>query len=222
MSTSLQTNDATTQLTVRKKCRNFWINPRHKIKPPWENEPLFDERRQPQRSREAQERGKTIARKTTPTKHLVDKNWKYYKTNLIYLICLQYFYLLSIFLSVMIPENENVQHNTIFSFYKCWKMFRSGEQCLQNSVQILQNNVQIRRMFNRADKDGSGSLTKEEWHSVLNSSGCKTSMYGAFLLLMVTHRKHCQVKSQSWTPPDAKHPSMVIFVSKWLNDDWGY
>ena len=38
-------------------------------------------------------------------------------------------------------------------------------------------NVQIRRMFNRADKDGSGSLTKEEWHSVLNSSGCKTSMY---------------------------------------------
>jgi len=35
---------------------------------------------------------------------------------------------------------------------------------------------EIRRMFNRADKDGSGSLTKEEWHSVLNSSGCKTSM----------------------------------------------
>lgn len=31
-------------------------------------------------------------------------------------------------------------------------------------------------MFNRADKDGSGSLTKEEWHAVLNSSGCKTPM----------------------------------------------
>ena len=53
-------------------------------------------------------------------------------------------------------------------------MFRSG-------AQILRKNVQIRRMFNRADKDGSGSLTKEEWHSVLNSSGCKTSMYGDFL-----------------------------------------
>ena len=77
-------------------------------------------------------------------------------------------------------------------------MFRSGEQCLQNNIQIrrtvlkkimfrsgeqiLRKNVQIRRMFNRADKDGSGSLTKEEWHSVLNSSGCKTSMYGDFLL----------------------------------------
>jgi len=31
-------------------------------------------------------------------------------------------------------------------------------------------------MFTRADKDGSGTLTKEEWHHVLNSSGCKTSM----------------------------------------------
>jgi len=35
---------------------------------------------------------------------------------------------------------------------------------------------EVRKMFNRADKDGSGSLTKEEWHSVLNSSGCKTPM----------------------------------------------
>ena len=35
---------------------------------------------------------------------------------------------------------------------------------------------QVRRMFTRADKDGSGTLTKEEWHHVLNSSGCKTSM----------------------------------------------
>ena len=67
MSSSLQTNDATTQVIVRKKCTNFRINSEHKIKPLWENEPLFDERRQPQRSREAQERGKTIARKTTPT-----------------------------------------------------------------------------------------------------------------------------------------------------------
>ena len=35
---------------------------------------------------------------------------------------------------------------------------------------------QVARMFGRADKDGDGKLTKEEWHRVLNSSGCKTSM----------------------------------------------
>ena len=31
-------------------------------------------------------------------------------------------------------------------------------------------------MFDKADKDGDGKLTKEEWHKVLNSSGCDTSM----------------------------------------------
>lgn len=38
------------------------------------------------------------------------------------------------------------------------------------------NRREVRRMFTRADKDGNGTLTKEEWHHVLNSSGCKTSM----------------------------------------------
>ena len=30
-------------------------------------------------------------------------------------------------------------------------------------------------MFTRADKDGDGKLTKEEWLSVLNSSGVPTT-----------------------------------------------
>ena len=32
-------------------------------------------------------------------------------------------------------------------------------------------------MFDKADRDGDGKLTKEEWFKVLNSSGCDTSMY---------------------------------------------
>lgn len=32
-------------------------------------------------------------------------------------------------------------------------------------------------MFDKADKDGDGKLTKEEWYNVLNSSGCHTSMW---------------------------------------------
>ena len=35
---------------------------------------------------------------------------------------------------------------------------------------------QIRKMFDKADKDGDGKLTKDEWFNVLNSSGCETSM----------------------------------------------
>ena len=35
--------------------------------------------------------------------------------------------------------------------------------------------MQVRRMFTRADKDGDGKLTKEEWLSVLNSSGVPTT-----------------------------------------------
>ena len=37
-------------------------------------------------------------------------------------------------------------------------------------------NCQIRKMFDKADRDGDGKLTKEEWHRVLNNSGCDTSM----------------------------------------------
>ena len=32
-------------------------------------------------------------------------------------------------------------------------------------------------MFARADKNGDGKLSKEEWHRVLNSAGCRTSMW---------------------------------------------
>merc|ERR1712110_35217 len=35
---------------------------------------------------------------------------------------------------------------------------------------------EIRKMFDKADKDGDGKLTKDEWFTVLNSSGCETSM----------------------------------------------
>merc|ERR1711936_1136183 len=35
---------------------------------------------------------------------------------------------------------------------------------------------EIRRIFTRADKDGDGKLSKEEWFRVLNTAGCETSM----------------------------------------------
>jgi len=35
---------------------------------------------------------------------------------------------------------------------------------------------EIRRMFNKADKNKDGKLTPEEWRQVLNSSGVPTSM----------------------------------------------
>ena len=36
--------------------------------------------------------------------------------------------------------------------------------------------LQVAKMFARADKNGDGKLDKEEWHRVLNSAGCRTSM----------------------------------------------
>merc|ERR1719153_1056408 len=35
---------------------------------------------------------------------------------------------------------------------------------------------EVAKMFARADKNGDGKLDKEEWHRVLNSAGCRTSM----------------------------------------------
>lgn len=35
---------------------------------------------------------------------------------------------------------------------------------------------EVRRYFDRADKNKDGKLTKEEWHRVLNSSGVPTTM----------------------------------------------
>ena len=45
-----------------------------------------------------------------------------------------------------------------------------------NSNCILYPPAQIRRMFNKADKNKDGKLTPEEWRQVLNSSGVPTSM----------------------------------------------
>jgi len=38
------------------------------------------------------------------------------------------------------------------------------------------NRTKVARMFARADKNGDGKLSKEEWYRVLNSSGCRTTM----------------------------------------------
>ena len=35
---------------------------------------------------------------------------------------------------------------------------------------------QIKKMFVKADRDGDGKLSKEEWFRVLNSTGYPTSM----------------------------------------------
>ena len=43
---------------------------------------------------------------------------------------------------------------------------------------------QVRRMFNKADKNKDGKLTPEEWRQVLNSSGVPTSMYTHALLFI--------------------------------------
>ena len=43
-------------------------------------------------------------------------------------------------------------------------------------MKIFQNIDQIRRMFNKADKNKDGKLTPEEWKQVLNSSGVPTTM----------------------------------------------
>jgi len=40
----------------------------------------------------------------------------------------------------------------------------------------MRHRREIQKMFQKADKDGDGKLTPEEWHRVLNSSGCQTSM----------------------------------------------
>ena len=47
---------------------------------------------------------------------------------------------------------------------------------LQNVRMENVSPFQIRKMFDKADKDGDGKLTKDEWFNVLNSSGCETSM----------------------------------------------
>ena len=50
-------------------------------------------------------------------------------------------------------------------------------------VDLIPTLMQVRRMFTRADKDGDGKLTKEEWLSVLNSSGVPTTRWWCFLFI---------------------------------------
>ena len=49
-------------------------------------------------------------------------------------------------------------------------------------VDLIPTLMQVRRMFTRADKDGDGKLTKEEWLSVLNSSGVPTTRWWCFFI----------------------------------------
>ena len=46
-------------------------------------------------------------------------------------------------------------------------------------------------MFDKADRDGDGKLTKEEWYRVLNATGCDTSMS-----VMLCYDEYMKKKSQ--------------------------
>ena len=43
--------------------------------------------------------------------------------------------------------------------------------------------LQIKKMFVKADRDGDGKLSKEEWFRVLNSTGYPTSMWVGCLVM---------------------------------------
>ena len=50
---------------------------------------------------------------------------------------------------------------------------------------------QIRRMFNKADKNKDGKLTPEEWRQVLNASGVPTTMWVWFFSFKIKKCKYC-------------------------------
>ena len=50
-----------------------------------------------------------------------------------------------------------------------FKKFKKYKKYLNCSV------LQVRRYFDKADKNKDGKLSKEEWHSVLNCSGVPTT-----------------------------------------------
>merc|ERR1712059_29372 len=54
--------------------------------------------------------------------------------------------------------------------------FFSGSRRGMYSRKEAKNRLEVQKMFAKADKDGDGKLTPQEWHQVLNSSGCRTSM----------------------------------------------
>lgn len=47
---------------------------------------------------------------------------------------------------------------------------------ISNPHEEARRRREVRRYFTKADKDGDGKLTKEEWFRVLNSSGVPTTM----------------------------------------------
>merc|ERR1711973_264569 len=60
--------------------------------------------------------------------------------------------------------------------YKAVNMsfLRRGNSCVTPDMEIRKR-LEVRRYFDKADEDGNGSLTKEEWYNVLNSSGVPTT-----------------------------------------------
>ena len=51
----------------------------------------------------------------------------------------------------------------------------AGDAAPSLAARPSQQCPQVRRYFDKADKDGNGKLTKEEWYDVLNNSGVPTS-----------------------------------------------
>jgi len=52
---------------------------------------------------------------------------------------------------------------------------RKRAEVTKKELNKQRHRAEVRRMFNKADKDGDGKLTQDEWLSVLNSSGVPTS-----------------------------------------------
>merc|ERR1711890_3279 len=77
---------------------------------------------------------------------------------------------------------------------------RRGNSSVTPDMEIRKRR-EVRRYFDKADKDGNGSLTKEEWYNVLNSSG--------FLQL----RKRFKTSSVPWIE--------ILTKSSLLPSSWG-
>ena len=77
----------------------------------------------------------------------------------------------------------------ILKIIMCWvdiyfvthlKMFHALIVILSVIVPLI---FQIKKMFVKADRDGDGKLSKEEWFRVLNSTGYPTSMWVGCLVM---------------------------------------
>ena len=81
----------------------------------------------------------------------------------------------------MIDHNIHCKDNNVLKFILSliWKFSMLCCNCDFVSALILQ----IKKMFVKADRDGDGKLSKEEWFRVLNSTGYPTSMWVGCLVM---------------------------------------